>query len=162
MDRQPSQGLSVKLLHGLAALMAPVPEPWSAPSHKAWSHLTAYRFGSKPFLTPSTVWVRDLLVCVDGVRDVGRWRVGALVPFFGVCSCYPPQRKYASQQTTELHVVAWALRLAVRVGMSSVTVQLTRNIGSPGCRSKGTETRQTTTPKIHTTLARERQTACWC
>ena len=59
---------------------------------------------------------------MDGARDAGRWQVGALVPFFGVRSFYPPPRRYASQQTTEPHAVAWAVWLAVRLGMSSVTV----------------------------------------
>ena len=117
-----SQGLLVKLLDCLATLMALAAEPWTAPSHKAWPHLSAYCFGSERCLNPSFVWAGDLLACVDGAHDTGRWRVGALVPFFGVRSFYPPHRKYASQQTTELHAVAWAVRLAVRLGMSSVIV----------------------------------------
>ena len=44
------------------------------------------------------------------------------MPFLGVRSFYPPPRRYASQQTTELHAVAWAVRLAVHLGLSSVTV----------------------------------------
>ena len=108
-DRQPSQGLPVKLHHGLTTLMALAAEPWIAPSHKAWPHLLAYHFGSESCLNPSSVWAGDLLACVDGARDAGLWRVGALVPFFGVRSFNLPHQKYASQQTTELHAVAWAV-----------------------------------------------------
>ena len=43
------------------------------------------------------------------------------MPFLGVGSFYPPPRRYASPQTTELHAVAWAVRLAVRPGRASVT-----------------------------------------
>ena len=44
------------------------------------------------------------------------------MPFLGVRSCYLPLRRYASLQTTELHAVAWAVRLAVCLGLSSVNV----------------------------------------
>ena len=47
--------------------------------------------------------------CMDGTRNAGRCRVGALVPFFGLRSFYPTHRKYASEQTTKLHAVALAV-----------------------------------------------------
>ena len=40
----------------------------------------------------------------------------------GVRSFYPPPRQYTSRQTTRLHAVAWVVCLAVRLGMSCVTV----------------------------------------
>ena len=102
--------------------MAVAAEPWLAPSSKAWTHRCAFRFGSETCLSPSVVWTGDLLACVDGARDAGRWRVGALVPCFGVRSFFPAYKRYASQQNTELHAVSWAVRLAVRLGVRSVTV----------------------------------------
>ena len=38
-ERQPSQGLPIKLLDGLATLAVLVAKPWAAPSRKAWPHL---------------------------------------------------------------------------------------------------------------------------
>ena len=44
------------------------------------------------------------------------------MPFLGVKFFYTPPRRYASQQTAELHVVAWAVSLVVRLRLSSVTL----------------------------------------
>ena len=121
-ERQPSHGLPIKLLDGLATLLALAAKPWAAPSRKAWPHLSAFSFGFEPFLSASSVWAGDLLACMDGARDAGRWLVGALVPFFGARSFYPPPQRYDSQQTSELHAAAWAVQWAVRLGMSFVTV----------------------------------------
>ena len=84
--------------------------------------MSAYSFGSEMCQnSSSSSWAGDLLACVDGARDVGRRRVGALVPFVGIRSFYPPHLKYACQHTTELHAAAWRVHLAVLLGMSSTT-----------------------------------------
>ena len=111
--------LPVKLLEGLATLAPLSAKPWAARARRAWPHLTAFNFGTEECLIVSSVWPGDLLACVDGARDAGRWRVGVLVPFPGVRSFYLPPRRYANQQTTELHAVDWAVRMAVRLGPSS-------------------------------------------
>ena len=121
-EQQPIHGLPVKLLEGLATLAALAAEAWAAPARRAWPHLTAFNFGTEQCLTASSIWAGDLLACVDGARDAGRWWVGALVPFLGVRSFCPPPRRHESQQTMELHAVAWAVHLAVRLGLSSVTI----------------------------------------
>ena len=41
-EQQPSHGLPVKLLEGLATLAALAAEPWAAPARRAWPHLTAF------------------------------------------------------------------------------------------------------------------------
>ena len=71
--QQPSQGLPIRLLNGLATLAALAAEPWAAPSRKAWPHISAFGFGTEPCLTASSVWVGDLLVWMGpGMRGGGR------------------------------------------------------------------------------------------
>ena len=111
-ERQPSQGLPIKLLDGLASLMAWAAEPWSAPSHKALTHLSDFTFGSEPCLNPSLVWAGDLLACVAGARDVRHWRVGALVPFFGLPSFYPTHQKYASVMCARAYLLSRSTLIA--------------------------------------------------
>ena len=76
-ERQPSQGLPVKLLDGLATLMALAVERWFAPSPKAWPHLSAFSFGT--CLNPSSIWAGNLLACVKGL---GMWDASGLVLSF--------------------------------------------------------------------------------
>ena len=48
--------------------------------------------------------------------------MGALIPGVGVRTHVAPQARFASQQTTELRGLAWAVKFAVRKGHKSVTV----------------------------------------
>ena len=84
--------------------------------------MKALQFGKEDRLTSSSLWIGDVIVCVDGARDAGCWRVGALVPGVGVRTHVAPPARFASQQTTELRGLAWAVRFAVRTGHKSVTV----------------------------------------
>ena len=88
-----------------------------------WPHLSAYSFGFEPCLKPSSVWAGDLLPMWMGLGTRGAGGLELLFPSLeSDPSPPPPPRKYASQHTTELHAVAWAVCLAGRLGMSSVTV----------------------------------------
>ena len=80
----------MKLLHGLATLMALAAEPSLATLGNAWVHLRAFSFHSNTCLTTSLVGGGGgLLTYVDGACDAGRWRMGTLEPFFGVRSSFP-------------------------------------------------------------------------
>ena len=120
--KQPAQGFPLKMLHSLATLTAVAAEPWQAPGGEVWHHLKAFGFGTDDRLTSSSIWLGDVIVCVDGARDAGSWRVGALIPGVGVRTHVAPQARYANQQTTEFRGLAWAVRFAVRKGHKSVTV----------------------------------------
>ena len=120
--KQPAQGFPLKMLGSLATLMAVAAEPWQAPGGEAWRQLKTLQFGSEDRLTNSSLWCRGVIVCVDGARDAGCWRVGALVPGVGVRMHVTTPARFASQQTTELRGLAWAVRFAVRTGHKSVTV----------------------------------------
>ena len=86
-------------------------------------------FGRDARLTPPNPWARALLACVDGARDAGYWRVGALVPFLGVHTFCPPHRWVARQQTTELYNIAWAVRMAIRLHRHSITIVSDSEVG---------------------------------
>ena len=120
--KQPAQGFPLKMLGSLATLMAVAAEPWQAPGGVAWRQLKTLQFGSEDRLTNSSLWYGGVIICVDGARDAGCWRVGALVPGVGVRTHVTPPARFASQQTTELRGLAWAVRFAVRTGHKSVTV----------------------------------------
>ena len=120
--KQPAQGFPLKILESLATLMAVAAEPGQAPGGEAWRQLKALQFGNEDRLTCSSQWHGGVIVCVDGARDAGWWRVGALVPGLGVRTHVTPPARFASQQTTELRGLAWAVRFAVRIGHKSVTV----------------------------------------
>ena len=120
--KQPAEGFPLKMLESLATLMAVAAEPWQAPGGEAWRHLKALQFGKEDRLTSSSLWIGDVIVCVDSARDAGCWRVGALVPGVGVRTHVAPPARFASQQTTELRGLAWAVRFAVRMGHKSVKV----------------------------------------
>ena len=100
------------VLHGLDMLMALVAEPWLA--GLSGCSLASFAFG--PGCNCSLPMYGQGIVFVDGAKNNGVWRVGALAPFRGVRVSHPPFCPFASQQTTELHVIAWAVRLAVRLG----------------------------------------------
>ena len=95
--KQPAQGFPLKMLESLATLMAVAAEPWQAPGGEAWRQLKALQFGREDRLTSSSLWTGDVIVCVDGARDAGCWRVGALVPGMGVCTHVAPPARFASQ-----------------------------------------------------------------
>ena len=112
----------LKMLNSLAMLTAVAAEPWQARGGEAWRQLKAFQLGTDDRLTSSSIWIGDVIVCVDGARDAGGWRVGTLIPGVGVRTHVAPQARFASQQTTELRGLAWAVRFAVRKGDKSVTV----------------------------------------
>ena len=114
--KQPAQGFPLKMLGSLATLVAVAAEPWQAPGGEAWRQLRALQFGTEDRLSRSSLWCGGVVICVDGARDAGCWRVGALVPGVGVRTHVTPPARFASQQTTELRGVAWAVRFAVRTG----------------------------------------------
>ena len=120
--KQPAQGFPLKMLGSLATLVAVAAEPWQAPGGEAWRQLRALQFETEDRLSRSSLWCGGVVICVDGARDAGCWRVGALVPGVGVRTHVTPPTRFASQQTTELRGVAWAVRFAVRTGHRSVTV----------------------------------------
>ena len=120
--KQPARGFPLKMLNILATLTAVAAEPWQAPGGEAWRQVKAFQFGKDDRLTSSSIWIGDVIVRVDGARDAGSWRVGALIPGVGVRTHVAPQARFASQQTTELRGLAWAVRFAVRKGHKSVTV----------------------------------------
>ena len=44
------------------------------------------------------------------------------MPFVGVRTFHPPHRQFASQQTTELHAIAWGIWLAIQLHRRSITI----------------------------------------
>ena len=120
--KQPTQGFLLKMLSTLATLMAVAAEPLQAPGGEAWRQLKAFQFGKDDRLMSSSIWISDVIVCVDGARDAGSLRVGALIPGVGVRTHVAPQARFASQQTTELRGLVWDVTFAVRKGHKSVTV----------------------------------------
>ena len=103
---------------------------WEPPLRYAWLCSREARLcAGHEFVFEKTIWgtmgllrIRDVTVCVDGARDAGSSRVGALIPGVGVRTHVAPHARFASQQTTELRGVAWAIRFAVRARHKSVTV----------------------------------------
>ena len=91
--KQPARGFPLKMLNSLATLTAVAAEPWQAPGGEAWRQLKAFQFGKDDRLTSSSIWIGDVIVCVDGARDVGSWRVGALIPGVGVRTHVAPQTR---------------------------------------------------------------------
>ena len=105
-----SQSVPLRVLHGLALAA----KPWRAPSGAQWLQLSLFCFGAGLRLQTPDVSVGDFIVCVDGAEYSGVWWVGVLAPFLGVQVFQPPFRWFASQQTTKLQPIVWAIRLAVR------------------------------------------------
>ena len=59
---------------------------------------------------------------VDGAHDGPSWRMGGFSEFLGFRSLVARRLRSYSQQLVDLHSLVWAVRLAARLGFTTVTL----------------------------------------
>ena len=108
---------SVVVLHTVAA------KPWRAPVARVQSMCMKLGLQRAAPVLLGRWWEGPVLVFfVDGAHDGPSWRMGGFSEFLGVRSTLARRLRAQSRQLVDLQSLAWGVRLAARLGYTTVTL----------------------------------------
>ena len=113
----------VAILESLVVLQTVAAEPWRAPVARFQTMCMELGLQRATLVLLGRWWEGPgLVLFVDGAHEGPSWRMGGFSKFLGVRSYVARRLRAQSQQLVELRSLVWGVRLAVRMGYTTVTL----------------------------------------